>query len=1033
MPIEPRADVSGRPGDEPSSIAGSETPIARQGDGLEGRPDTPPDPRATAKPAPKKARRIAPELWAGIVPNGLDKQKPNHYGEMLRTVWQNKGNLPYAWRILRDGVCDGCALGVAGFKDWTIEGVHLCTTRLNLLQVNTMGALDARVLSDVEPLRELDGAGLRKLGRLPYPMLRRKGDKGFRRIPWEEALAMAAEQVRGAQAAGGDRFALFLTARGITNETYYVAQKVARFLGTNSVDNAARICHAPSTGALKFGVGVAASTCSYTDVIESDLIVLFGSDTANAQPVFMKYLYMAKKRGGKVAVVNPFREPGLERYWVPSNAESAVFGTKITDEFFPVNVGGDIAFLNGVLKILIEDGGTDDDFIDRHTKGWPELRAELATQDLDDLARWSGASVDDMRRFARMYGAARSAVLVWSMGITQHVCGTDNVAAIIDLALARGNVGRPGAGLMPIRGHSGVQGGAEMGCYATVLPGGVPISADSAAALSLLYGFPVGAHRGRSAAEMVEAAGRGELDLLWSIGGNFLDTLPDPPSVEAALANVPLRVHQDIVVSSQMLSQPGDAVLLLPATTRYEQPGGGTETTTERRVAYSPEIPGRRIGEARAEWQVLLQLAASVDRDRAARLCSFESAQAVREEIARIVPYYDGIQHLRKTGDAIQWGGERLCDGWVFPTPDGKAAFSPVRPREIELAPGSYLLSTRRGKQFNSMVWKARDPLTGADRDALFIAEADARSIGVSDGDAVTVRSEVGQVRARIRIARMRPGNVQMFFPESNPLISAGRRDEVALVPDYNATVEIVPVRGSAADLADDADLAEDTEVADRATPRASGIVLAGGGARRFGRDKLAEPLDGRPLLHHAVRAVGAACAEVIVVIARSGDGIALPDDLSVPLRVVRDQLDDRGPLAGVAAGLAAASEPLALIAGGDMPALSPAVLRLMLSTLGSTDRRASDYGAQGVALDDHHGAQQLPLAVDRSAAIAATADLLASGERRLSSLLAALSVATIPSVRWRALDPAGASLHDVDRPEDLFGLTVDSGATRSS
>ena len=158
------------------------------------------------------------------------------------------------------------------------------------------------------------------MGRLAYPMLRRRGDLGFHRIGWDEALTLAADRIR---ATTPDRLAFYMTARGLTNETYYVAQKVARFLGTNSIDNAARICHSPSTGALKRSLGVAATTCSYTDVIESDLVVLLGSDVANAQPVFMKYLYMAKKRGGKVAVVNPFREPGLEKYWVPSNLESA--------------------------------------------------------------------------------------------------------------------------------------------------------------------------------------------------------------------------------------------------------------------------------------------------------------------------------------------------------------------------------------------------------------------------------------------------------------------------------------------------------------------------------------------------------------------------------------------------------------------------------------------------------------------------------------------------------------------------------------
>lgn len=732
-----------------------------------------------------------PSLWAGRVPFGLGSQKTHAYLEMARTVWDNRRDLPYAWRILSRGVCDGCALGVAGFRDWTISGVHLCTTRLELLKVNTMPSIDERALGDVAALRRKTGSDLRALGRLAHPMVRRRGERGFRRVTWDEALGLAAAAIRRA---GPERIGFYLTARGITNEVYYVAQKVARFLGTNSVDNAARICHAPSTGALKATLGVAATTCSYRDVMESDLVVLFGSDVANAQPVFMKYLYYAKKRGTKVAVVNPYREPGLERYWMPSSGESALFGTKFTDEFFAVHTGGDVAFLCAVLKVLIARGAVDEAFVRDRTVSFADLRAGLERLDPADLARWSGASPADVERFATVYAEAKRAVLVWSMGITQHVCGTDNVLAIVALALARGNVGRPGTGLMPIRGHSGVQGGAEMGAYATALPGGLPLEPESAARLAATYGFPVDAERGRSAAEMIEAAGRGELDVLWSSGGNFLDTLPDPDAVRASLARTPLRVHVDICVSSQMLEE-GETVLLLPARTRYEQEGGGTETTTERRIVFSPEIAGPRPAEAWSEWRIYVELARRVDPDRA-HLVAFADGQAIREEIARVVPAYAGIEKLRESGDQLQWGGPRLCDGQVFPTPDGRARFVPVAPVERDVAGGRLLLSTRRGKQFNSMVWKKRDPLTGADRDALLVAAGDAARLGLADGDLVSVRSASGAVRARVKIARIREGNVQMFFPEANPLIASGRRDPVALVPDYTAHVEVLPLRG---------------------------------------------------------------------------------------------------------------------------------------------------------------------------------------------------------------------------------------------
>ncbi len=737
--------------------------------------------------APKRTRR---DLWVGFRPYGVGHTKPNHYKEIARTFWENRDNLPYAWKVLHKGVCDGCALGVAGFHDWTLSGVHLCTTRLNLLRVNTMGPLDPDVLADVEPLRRLRGKELRDLGRLGHPMVRGKGDAGFRRVSWDEALTTIADRIR---ASSPERLAFYLTARGITNETYYVAQKVVRFLGTNNIDNAARVCHAPSTTTLKQAIGVGATTCSYTDVIESDLIVLFGANVANAQPVFMKYLFLARKRGAKVAVVNPMREPGLDRYWVPSNVESAMFGTKMTDEFFGVHTGGDVAFVNGVLKVLLAEGGIDRAFVHEHTEGFDEMLEVLERESFADLERQSGASRADMERFARMYAAANSAVLVWSMGITQHEHGSDNVAAIVNLGLARGNVGRRGTGLMPIRGHSGVQGGAEMGAYATAFPGGVPITPESAATLSEHYGFPVGERPGLTAEEMIEGASRGEIDVLYSSGGNFLEVLPDPEFVDGALARVPLRVHQDIVVSSQMLVDPADTVVLLPAATRYEQRGGGTETTTERRIAFGPELGGHEVGEARSEWEIFVDLARHVASERA-HLATFDSGQSIRDEIARVVPSYAGVERLHAIGDSVQWGGTRLCEGGQFPTPDGKAHFAPVEPAVADLPEGTFLLSTRRGKQFNTMVHASIDPLTGAARDALLMAPADALALGVHDGDRVVVSSDIGSMQARVHLADLRPGNVQVFFPEGNVLLRPARRDAASGVPDYNAVVTVAPL-----------------------------------------------------------------------------------------------------------------------------------------------------------------------------------------------------------------------------------------------
>ncbi|MDT9339545.1 FdhF/YdeP family oxidoreductase [Trichodesmium erythraeum 21-75] len=733
---------------------------------------------------PKPNKIWNPKIWASWKPFGIGEQYPNNYWELIRAGIENIDQLPYAWNILNKGVCDGCSLGTTGMKDWTLDGFHLCNVRLRLLRLNTMPAFNPEILANISQLQNKSSGDLLQMGRLPYPMRRDKGDKGFRRISWDEAMAVISDRLKTTHP---DRIGFYLTSRGTVNETYYATQKAARAIGTNNIDNAARICHSPSTGALKTTIGAAATTCSYKDWIGTDLLVFIGSNVANNQPVTVKYLHWAKKAGTKIVVINTYREPGMERYWVPSIPESALFGTKFAEDFFLVNVNGDMAFINGTIKHLIANDWIDKHFIDNYTHQFEELKASLDAQSWSELERFSGSTQDEMYAFAKMVGKAKKAVFVWSMGITQHECGEDNVRAIINLALTKGFVGREGCGLMPIRGHSGVQGGAEMGCYSTVFPGGRKINPENAEVMSKFWGFSVPNNPGLTTSEMIDNASEGKLDVLFSVGGNFLEVLPDPDYVKAAMKRVPLRVHQDIICSNQMLVEPGETVILLPTTTRYEIPGGVTETTTERRVIFSPEVPGQRIGEARPEWRVFMDLAKLVRPELADKL-EFKNTGEIRQEIALVISQYSGIQHLKEPGDNFQYGGAHLCFGWNFPTPDKKAKFSILSPPKEELSKGYFLVATRRGKQFNSMVQSQKDAITGALREAILINPFDAQELGLKDGDNVRLKNDFGLFSGKVFLAPMKPGNLQVHWPEGNVLLDKGKRS-LEGVPDYNALV----------------------------------------------------------------------------------------------------------------------------------------------------------------------------------------------------------------------------------------------------
>ncbi len=726
-----------------------------------------------------------------LLPVGSGRHpRPRPYLEMLQVAWENRDNLPYAWRILTRGVCDGCSLGPRGLRDDVIDGVHLCMTRLRLLRLNTMGPVPEAQLRSAAPSRALPNEALHRLGRLPYPMIHRAGSDVLHRLSWDEALGIIGETLRDLP---GERMGFFATSRGIVNETYYAFQKVARLMGSNHVDLCARQCHAASVAGLKDTLGVPAPTCSLRDLIGSDLVVIMGSHLANNQPVTMKYLMYAKRRGTRIVVVNPMREPGLERYWVPSDLRSALFGTRLMDDFFQVAVGGDIAFMLGTLKHLIERGACDCDFIAGRTTGFDELAAHLGRLEWPVLELAAGQSRAEMLRFAGWLERARTCVLVYSMGLTQHRFGVDNVKALVNLALARGFVGREKCGVLPIRGHSGVQGGGECGVDPDKYPGGFEVAREEdRRRFEALWGAPLPAWKGHRTLAMLEAAHRGEISFLYSLGGNLLETMPDRAYMQQALSRVGLRVHQDIVLNSSSLL-PGPIVILLPAQTRYETPGGGTATSTERRIRFTPEIEGPRIAEARPEWEIPVRVALAA-RPALASCFPWNGTADIRREMVRAMPLYAGVESLEREGQWVQWGGPQLFRDGFTRMPGGRARFTCVPLPRIEIPPGKFYLTTRRGKQFNSIGQGPKDFLMGSGtrRDALMNPD-DAAGLGIRDGDEIVLRSEVGEWQGIARLAPMKARHLQAYWPETNVLIPR-RFDPVSGEPDYNTVVSVEPV-----------------------------------------------------------------------------------------------------------------------------------------------------------------------------------------------------------------------------------------------
>ncbi|WP_449539808.1 FdhF/YdeP family oxidoreductase [Ferdinandcohnia sp. Marseille-Q9671] len=755
----------------------------------------------TKHPGPIKGTKMPqPKHWVSPIPFGLGKVKPKHIRDTMKVAWENKDNFGYATRILTQGVCDGCALGVSGLYDQTLKGPHMCTTRLNVLRLSTMPAIKEEILhSDIDELRKFNSTELRQLGRIPYPLIRRKGERRFSRISWDEAMDMIAGKMKKLDP---KQYAFYLTSRGITNESYYVAAKTARFLGTNHIDNASRICHSPSKTALKRSVGVGASTANYQDWFGADVLLFWGSVASNSSPVSTKYMLEAKKRGTKIIVINPHREPAMDKYWIPSNMESALFGTKVADDFYQVNIGGDIAFMFGIMKHWFDmdkkrkGSAINHPFVKEHVNGYEDLKAHVNIQNWDDIVKSSGVTKERIIELAELLAKSKNAVYTWAMGLTMHSFATDNISQVANLALLRGHLGRKNNGLMPFRGHSSVQGSGEMGADPFVLPGG-EFDEKNRERLEKVWGFTIPRWQGDIVGVTLENIVLQEdhdrkIKLYYMSGGNFLETMPDPNFVEKALSELEIRVHQDIILNTSTLLDAKEAVLVLPAKTRYEQEGGGTSTSTERMVYFSPEIEGNknRIEEARAEWKIYIDLAKRV-KPEYAHLIDFKTGQEIRDEIAIANPNYNGIKHLKKKGDVFQWGGAWLCEGGVCPTPDGKGSLIQVEIPDLGKKEEQFVLTTRRGKQFNSMVYKEVDPFNGAGRYDVLINPKDAQQLRVTEGEAIVVHNGFGVFQGKAKFADIAQKNLGVHFPEGNFLLPRGRYEKYAGIPDYNIAVYV--------------------------------------------------------------------------------------------------------------------------------------------------------------------------------------------------------------------------------------------------
>ena len=702
------------------------------------------------------------------------------------------------WRAMRSkNACKTCALGMGGQLGGMVnEAGHfpeVCKKSLQAMASDMQDRIAPEFFTrySIAQLRTLSPRELESCGRLVDPIYAGPGETHYRTISWEEALGRLAARLKS----GGPGRCFFYSSGRSSNEAGFVLQLFARTFGTNDVNNCSYYCHQASSVGLSSSLGTGTATVRLEDVEQSDLYLLIGGNPASNHPRLLRSLMKMRRRGGHVIVINPAREVGLVNFRVPSDPRSLVFGTRIASLYVQPHIGGDLALLTGVAKQVLEQDGHDRAFVERHTDGFDDFRRRIQSTAWSDIEAAAGVPRETIAKVGAMYMAATNVVFGWTMGITHHLHGVENVQMIANLALLRGMIGRPHAGLMPIRGHSNVQGVGSVG----VTP---QLRQAVLERFEQRLGLRLPEAPGLDTMACVEACGRGHMQVGLCLGGNLFGSNPDSQFATRALGTLDLVAYLSTTLNTGHAWGTGKETLVLPVLPRDEEPQATTQESMFSYVRLSDGGPARHPG-PRSEVSVLTEVARRVlGDDGPVNWRDLESHQRIRSLIAELIPGLEAMADVDRTRREFHIAGRHL-DTPQFPTTSGKATFHaialpalpPAKTRQLRL------MTVRSEGQFNTVVYEEDDIYRGQERrDVILISPEDMERWGLTRDQRVTVRSPVGELRGRlVRPYDVRPGNAVMYYPEANVLVPRDV-DPRSKTPAFKSVlVEVVPDAAHAA------------------------------------------------------------------------------------------------------------------------------------------------------------------------------------------------------------------------------------------
>ena len=698
--------------------------------------------------------------------------------------------------------CPGCAWPEAGPDER--HRIEFCENGAKAVAEEAMSArIDAAFFAE-HSLADLEGRSdhwLGEAGRLTAPMVKRPGGTHYEPIAWDDAFDLIAGHLRSLD--GADRAAFYTSGR-TSNEAAFLYQLLVRCFGTNNLPDCSNMCHEATSVALAEAIGVGKGSVHLSDFAAADVILVVGQNPGTNHPRMLTTLEDAKRAGATIIAVNPLAEAGLMRFRNPQRPRGMVGpGTQLADQHLAVRLGGDQALFQLWNHLLVQRAATHPDaidhaFIERYTAGFDELAANLAQVDPDALLADTGLGRDEVMAAFDVIAGAQRLIICWAMGITQHTNALETIGEMVNLALLGGHIGRAGAGLCPVRGHSNVQGDRTMGIWDRPRP-------EFLDALEAEFGLPMPRPHGLDTVEAVRALADGKATVMIGMGGNFLRAAPDTELAEHAFRRAELTVQISTKLNRSHVVCGGTAVILPPLgrTEIDAGPNGARFVTVEDSMSLvhaSRGVLEPASTELRSEVAIVCDLAGALfGPDHAVPWASLrDDYDAVRDRIEHVVPgFRDFNERARRPGGFVLPHPPR--DERRFPTATGRANFAVTAVRRREVHAGQLTLQTLRSHdQYNTTIYGHDDRYRGisGDRHVIMVHPDDIAELGFSDGDSVDIVSVFPDRERRAEGYRIVSyptprGCAAAYYPETNVLVALDHRAVGSGTPASKA----IPIR----------------------------------------------------------------------------------------------------------------------------------------------------------------------------------------------------------------------------------------------